>query len=178
MKKIFFILLLSFSFYFSNAQEVRFGASVGFLNGTAVYKTDDLGLQEKSTISRSGFYMGYIAEFYIDGYFSFQPELLYQNVDNLSYMHLPLNMKYYPAKELYILVGPYITYNLEEIFEDETPFNFGFGVGLGFDIDEYFFIQARYTYQLNNYITSKDESTDIASERINILSVGLGYKFN
>ena len=46
-------------------------------------------------------------------------------------------------------------------------------VGIGYDIEDAFFAEARYTFQLNNSYTVPEDF----KIRGNYLTIGLGYKF-
>jgi opacity protein-like surface antigen len=57
--------------------------------------------------------------------------------------------------------------------DDTTKLNLQLAVGVGYDIDESFFVQARYGFQLNDHFTG-DGDGEI---KFNSLTVGVGYKF-
>ena len=177
MKKTFFILLLIIGFGFSNAQDVKFGLTAGYLNGGLVGKVEFEGLEVKETSSESGFYLGAVVDITFSDALGLQPELLYLNVSEGDFLQIPLNLKYYPANQFYVMGGPQFTITLNEVLEGERSVNIGLGTGLGFDITENFFVQGRYSFQLNNYLKDASIEFGSASIRLNTLTVGVGYKF-
>ncbi|MDY8136398.1 porin family protein [Aquimarina sp. 2201CG5-10] len=173
MKKTLLIIALAVTGIVSTqAQEkVRFGATAGYLSGNAKVDTD---LGDFST-TEGGFYLGFVADFNVSEQFNVQTELSYANIDDTSFMQLPIMAKYYVSENsgFNIQAGPQITYTLEDVADDFTKFNIGLGAGVGYDITENIFVESRYVFQLNNYYTG---SADITS-RINFLNFGVGYKF-
>jgi opacity protein-like surface antigen len=102
-----------------------------------------------------------------------QPELLYANVDDTSFIQVPLMVKVYPIPKVYIQAGPQFTYILEDVLDDFSKLNTGAAIGAGVDIAFGLFAQARYVFQLNNNYTGP---ADI-NLRANSLQAGIGYKF-
>ena len=172
MKKLFLLGAITvFSLISLNAQtETRFGATAGYLNASS--RVDSFGIE--ATASEAGFYGGLVVEFGISDQFKIQPELLYANAGDVSFLQVPIYGKYYVSEKFFISGGPTITYTLEEVLDDFTKFNFGLGLGLGYDFTEAFFIETRGALQINNYFTGSDDITS----RINFINIGIGYKFN
>lgn len=152
-----------------NAQETTFGVTAGFLNVSA--KVEFGG--DSASASESGFYVGGLVDIAISEEFHIQPELLYANVNEGSALMLPIIAKYYVAEGFNVQAGPQVTFSLEETVDDFSSIDFGLGIGAGYDIDENFFVEARYTFQVNNSYTG---NADIEA-RANYLNIGLGYKF-
>lgn len=171
MKKVFlFIAVVLGAVVTSQAQEdARFGVTAGYLSANAKIESQGISL----TDSQGGFYIGLVADLNVAEKFNIQPELLYANVDDISFLQLPIMGKYYVAEKFNLQGGIQITYTLEEVADDFTKFNFGLGGGLGYDINEDFFLQARYVFQLNNYFTGSEDITS----KIGFLNFGVGYKF-
>ncbi|MAY21425.1 MAG: OmpW family protein [Flavobacteriaceae bacterium] len=170
MKKLFFLLVVVLFTMQISAQETRFGATAGYLNGAS--KITVFG--EETSGTDSGFYGGLVAEIGLSESFAIQTEVLYMNIDDSSLLQVPFFGKIYVSEKFFFQAGPTITYTLEEIAEDFTKFNLGVGGGLGYDITEDFFIETRTSFQLNNYYNGR---ADIKS-RINFISLGIGYKFS
>ena len=67
-----------------------------------------------------------------------------------------------------------MVFSLEDDIPDEiSSFEFDIAGGIGYDITEDFFVEARYTFQLNNSYTGSED----VKLRGNYLTVGLGYWF-
>jgi len=170
MKKLLLTVVITVVAMVSMNAQTSFGVTSGYLSADA--KTDIEGV--KSTTSESGFYIGMVADIKISEEFHVQPELVYVNINDLSFMQIPIMAKFYVADKFSLQVGPEITYTLEKTYGDFTKFNLGLGLGAAYDFSEKFFIEGRYTFQANNYYTGNQDVTS----RINFLNVGLGYKFN
>jgi len=170
MKKLFFVGLAVVGFVCSSqAQDVRFGATAGYLNARGSVKAEGISISD----SESGFYIGAVADFEVAENFNIQPELLYANVDEASALFLPVLGKFAIAEKFNLQVGPQLVFSLEEDIEDVSSVEFDIAGGLGYDITEDFFVEARYTFQINNSYTGSED----IKLRANYLTVGLGYKF-
>ncbi|MER3330003.1 MAG: OmpW family protein, partial [Candidatus Kapaibacterium sp.] len=91
MKKLLLVAIAVLGFtYSSQAQEVRFGATAGYLNARGSVKAGDISI----SASESGFYLGAVADFNVSENFNVQPELLYANVDGSSGIMLPILGKF------------------------------------------------------------------------------------
>ncbi|GEQ86548.1 hypothetical protein ULMS_20560 [Patiriisocius marinistellae] len=168
------IILISISFLLglsTMAQDLNFGLSAGYISGDGkISGGDTINFDQDA---ETGFYAGVLVEFELTKRFRVQPEVLYVNIDDSNFLQIPLMVKLYPIPKLYIQAGPQFTYTLEEIFDDFTKLNLGIGAGAGFDIAFGFYVNARYTFQVNNYYTGP---ADIKSQ-INFLNAGIGFKF-
>ena len=170
MKKVVLITLFTVAFTFnSNAQDSRFGATAGFLNAGAKVTFGD----DSVTASEAGFYLGLIGDFEVNEKFHVQPELLYASVDGSSAIFIPILAKFYVADAFNIQAGPEVSFSLEETGEDSSSLGVNIAGGLGYDITEDFFVEARYSQQINNAYTG---DLDITA-RGNGLFIGVGYKF-
>lgn len=170
MKKLLLMTVAAFGFvYSSQAQEVRFGATAGYLNARGSVKADGVSI----SASESGFYIGAVADFSVSENFSVQPELLYANVDESDGLLLPILGKFAISEKFNLQVGPQLVFSLEDTPEDISSVEFDIAGGIGYDIDEDFFVEARYTFQINNSYTGNED----VKLRSNYLTVGLGYKF-
>ncbi|MBU2927241.1 porin family protein [Winogradskyella psychrotolerans] len=170
MKKLFLCAALAVcSFASVDAQEVSFGVTAGFLSGDA--KVEYGG--EEISYSDSGFYFGGVADIGISEEFHIQPELLYATIDGSSALMLPIMAKYYVAEGFNIQAGPQFVFSLEETGDDYSSIEIDLGIGVGYDINENFFIEARYALQLNNSYTGDEDLT----AKANYINVGVGYNF-
>ncbi len=171
MKKVFLTVLLFLGFALnSTAQDVNFGVTGGFLNAGARVKVDGITISD----TQAGFYVGILAEFEVTEKFKVQPELLFATVDGSNALFLPVLGKIYLSNGFNLQVGPQFGISLEESVDDFSSFSIEVAGGLGYDITDAFFIEARYSQQLNNSFTG---DLDITA-RGNGLYVGVGYKFN
>ncbi len=170
MKKLLLVAITVLGFtYLSQAQEVRFGATAGYLNARGSVKAGDISI----SASESGFYLGAVADFSVSENFNVQPELLYANVDGSSGLMLPILGKFAISEKFNLQAGPQLVFSLEDSIENYSSVEFDIAGGLGYDITDDFFVEARYTFQINNSYTGSED----VKVRGNYLTVGLGYKF-
>ena len=170
MKKLLLVAITVLGFtYLSQAQEVRFGATAGYLNARGSVKAGDISI----SASESGFYLGAVADFNVSENFNVQPELLYANVDGSSGLMLPILGKFAISEKFNLQAGPQLVFSLEDSIENYSSVEFDIAGGLGYDITDDFFVEARYTFQINNSYTGSED----IKVRGNYLTVGLGYKF-
>jgi len=181
MKKLLLVAITVLGFaYSSQAQEVIFGATAGYLNARGSVKADDISI----SASESGFYLGAVADFNVSENFNVQPELLYANVDGSSGLMLPILGKFAISEKFNLQAGPQLVFSnlqagpqlvfsLEDSIENYSSVEFDIAGGLGYDITDDFFVEARYTFQINNSYTGSED----VKVRGNYLTVGLGYKF-
>lgn len=170
MKKLFLVVAAVFAFsYSSQAQDVRFGATAGYLNARGSVKADGVSI----SASESGFYIGAVADFNVAENFNIQPELLFAVVDESNGLMLPILGKFAISEKFNLQAGPQLVFSLEDTPEDFSSVEFDLAGGVGYDIDDDFFIEARYTFQINNSYTGSED----VKVRGNYLTVGVGYKF-
>ncbi|MGZ9676233.1 porin family protein [Flavobacterium sp. GNP001] len=140
-----------------NAQEKTISKSNGGIKGgytLAAVSFDG----ESETEQRHGFHIGFYGESFISESFSIQPELLYSQqgytltnsngtfTQKLDYINLPIMLKAYPSKNLFLEAGPQIGLAISHKEEydglfsgsqeyDPNNFDWGlnFGGGLKFD---------------------------------------------
>tara|TARA_R110002073_G_scaffold4213_1_gene27905 strand:+ start:45411 stop:45953 length:543 start_codon:yes stop_codon:yes gene_type:complete len=179
MKKVSIAALLAvFCLSTMNAQEVKFGvkAGVNFAQINAEFE----GLGSGNSDSRTGFYIGGLADIEISEKFHLQPELLFSSEGGdtipYNYLNLPIIAKYYVVEGFNIQAGPQFGYLLnvdgEGDLEGANRLTFGLDFGLGYDISEKFFAEVRYDLGLSNLV---DESSINAKQ--NAIQLGIGYRF-
>ncbi|AWX45640.1 hypothetical protein HME9304_02667 [Flagellimonas maritima] len=165
--------LLTFAFmgviFTGFAQNVDFGLTGGFANIAERIKEGNTTISN----SESGIYVGAFADFEVNSGFSIQPELLYVTVEEFQSLVVPISAKFYMTDIFNIQVGPQLAFILEEIPDSFTGVQIDIAGGIGLDITELFFVQARYSYQLNNTFTGSDD----VKIKYNYLTIGVGYKF-
>ena len=173
MKKILFIALVAICGAFTvNAQTAKFGLKAGYVNISAKEKYQDVS----ASISESGFYLGALADITMSESFHIQPEVNYANAEETSFLYIPVLAKYYISDSGFqVMAGPQANIVLEEAMEGINNFGLDLTFGVAYDIDEHFFVEARYSFELTNRI--KDGGEYDVSGRFNTLFVGIGYKF-
>lgn len=174
MKKV---LLAAVGLFFAaqvNAQE--FGITAGYLNLTASTSYGDMDV----SASESGFYAGVLADFELSESFHLEPAVVYGNANEANTLFIPVLVKYYiETSGFNIQAGPQGTLVLDDL-EGSGVKSFGLdlGFGAGYDINENFFLQARYAFELTNRAdTDFFGAPDDLKAHINSLFVGVGYKF-
>ena len=190
MKQFLLFLFLIFSGVSGIAQEFKWDINAGYLLATSEFKADfqntnpfsgfDPTIQKayvEDTNSESGFYLGIGGQYRWSENFALSGHLNYARSNESNFVQVSLAFHYYIADSgINILAGPQFTYILEDLGYSEgavNKLNVGVGGGLGYDISENFFLEGRYTFQLNQFYKS-DNAPEI---RTNYLNIGLGYRF-
>ena len=131
----------------------------------------------EDTNSESGFYIGIGGQYRWSENFALSGELNYARYNESNFLQVPVFIQYYVGhSNFFIQVGPQFTYILEDLGYSEgdvNKLNIGAGGGLGYDISEKFFLEARYTFQLNQFY-KPEAAPEI---RTNYLNIGMGYRF-
>jgi len=219
MKKGFLAAIALFSFGIAQSQEIKFGVKGGLnlstLTGDAV--SDDISM-------KAGFHAGGLVEIKFTDKLSLQPELLYslqgaktedseviagttyrdESKLNLSYINVPVMLKFYPVKGFFLEGGPQVGFLVSAKSKNEStetdPGNtitltstetdikdqlkgvdVAFNFGLGYDFTDNLFANARYSLGLTNIydvpaFLGGFGITELDAKNSNI-SVSLGYKF-
>ena len=173
MKKLLFIALVAICGAFSvNAQTAKFGVKAGYTNITEKIKFDGGSISG----SDSGFYVGGLVDITLDESFHIQPELIYSNAADVSFLYVPLLAKYYISDSGFqLMAGPQANFVLDQAPEGYNGFGLDLTFGVAYDIDEHFFIDVRYSFELTNRL--KDGGEVDVTDKFQTLFVGLGYKF-
>ncbi|MCV9934171.1 PorT family protein [Flavobacterium sp. LS1R47] len=207
MKKITLSIIAVLAFGFANAQEVKFGVKAGMNLSTWTGDTEGVDLKSKVGFNGGGFVAIQFSE-----KLTLQPEVLFStqgvkvdNVEgdvnganymgnvrfNLSYINVPVMVKYYVVKDFNIEVGPQIGFltsaetvtkingfngkhkeNVKEIFESV---DFGLNFGAGYDFTENISAGVRYNLGLSNI--AKTEEGDNTKLKNSVFSLLVGFKF-
>ncbi|MFM9988481.1 porin family protein [Flavobacterium sp.] len=198
MKKVLLTAVAVFAFSFANAQEVKFGVKAGLnmasLNGGDSYYG--------SYGSKAGFHVGGLAEIKINDKFSVQPELLYslKGADfnygfgafglgtdklNLSYIDLPIMVKFYPIQHLSAELGPNVAFLMSakrvqnttvDVKDDYNSIDYGMNVGAGYELKQGIMFQLRYNIGLSDVSKSPAIGTNY-KDKNSVFQVSVGYKF-
>lgn len=199
MKKVVFTIVLAILFVSGlQAQgDFKFGVTGGLINSNADVGFSALGLVNLGNINavnKTGFYLGAIANVEVSEKFSIQPELTYASAGDLSYVHLPVMVKYYIIDKLYAQAGPQLSFstNIDDIKGairdiegvigtnadlDDVLKTVGvdIGFGVGYDILDNLSGQIRYSRELTNRYTGPlNNSLKVRAANIN---VGIAFFF-
>jgi len=189
------LLLLFFNIFTISAQKkVNFAVHGGVfyanldVSSTGVNVTEILTLLNKEegaldVLEGGGFFIGFLADIKMLDDLSLQPELFYANAGGESIIAVPMIVKYYFAKSFNVQVGPQLDVVLDvpdDARELVDALGFSGAVGLGYDFNEKFALQTKYTFGITNRLDN--DVTDFLSAiepslRTNTLQLGLVYKF-
>ncbi|WP_310381881.1 porin family protein [Flavobacterium sp.] len=205
MKKIILSAIAIFTIGFVNAQKAQFGVKGGLNLAVILGDTDGVDFQ-----SKAGYHVGGFVDIKVSDKISIQPELLYSTQGasvkdfevelnntlysadvnfNLSYINIPVMLKYYAAEKFNLEVGPQIGFltaakivakvngnegeeDAKDIFESV---DFGLNLGAGYDFTKKISAGVRYNVGLSNI--EKTESGDDSKIKNSVFSLSLGYKF-
>lgn len=166
MKKIIFFAVFTVA-AITSANAQNFAAKAGF---------GSLSSSEGGN-SVTGFSVGVSADFEMTETVDVQPEVIYSTFEGGGLLSVPLLAKYYVAKKFNLQGGPQLNYDLgEKPFEEYNAFGLGLAAGGGYDINEQFFVDARYNFELTDRFTGDSDMAE-GSLKFNLLSVGVGYRF-
>ena len=202
MKKIILTATAVFALSFANAQDVKFGAKAGI--NIASIGGDSFGYDINSKV---GIQIGGFAEIKVSDQFAIQPELLFssqgakskisepdykeENTLNLSYLNIPIMVKYYLADKLSLEAGPQIGFLLsaknkytitdtgvtesgtDDAKADFKSIDFGLNFGAGYDFTDNVSAGIRYNIGLSNI----NKESILGSNHNGVFSLALGYKF-
>ena len=169
MKKVFFCAILTIASLSSvNAQKISYGVTAGYHNLSMNVSAGGFGI----SANKSGFFVGFTAEFEVSEKFSIQPELQYANSDE-STLVMPIMAKYYVSEKFNLQAGPQL-----DIFLNAptgfTSLGVGVGFGGGYDITDEIFLSTRYSLGLSNRAQNAPAG---ASIKFDIFQIGVGYRF-
>ena len=169
MRKTILLCLFLGTILAAEAQNNTFGLTAGYLNVRGNINSDEVTF----SASESGYYAGIVADIAITKSFKIQPELLYARANEAGAIFLPIMGKFYLNDKFNLQLGPQLVFSTEDVPDDFTGTEFDLAGGLGIDITSALFIEARYSFQINNSYTG-DQDIKI---RGNYLTLGMGYKF-
>jgi opacity protein-like surface antigen len=208
MKKIILSSLFFLAVSLTYAQKAKFGIKGGLNSSNFSGDTDDTDFK-----SRFGFNLGAFASIKLSKKITLQPEILYStqgakasnvtmiiyddilmNGDikvDLSYINVPVMVKYYVADKFNLEVGPQIGFLASA--ESSTQYNgysetvnkdikdsfesvdFGLNFGAGYDFTKNVSAGVRYNLGLSNIL--KTEQGDNSKSQNSVFSLSVGYKF-
>jgi|GEM_PF-472322 len=197
MKKLHVLLICAFlGWQLGNAQGVNFGITGGLLNTDANIDISvfNFSLAELDAVNNTGFYIGVLVDIEAAPNFHIQPEVTYGSAEDLSFIYVPIMMKYYVIPKLNLQLGPQFNFSSElgdikQAIRDiegvigtngdlddvlnSTAIDLGFGAG--FDFTQKLRAQARYAIPLTDiYDGPLGGSLDIKNSTFQI---GIAYMF-
>ncbi|WP_373057586.1 outer membrane beta-barrel protein [Zunongwangia sp. H14] len=174
-------MLLFASVSFMQAQEVNFGVTAGYTNMTG--RSGESNSSVESSSSASGFYIGVLTDFSLSENFHLQPEVNLAIADDSNFLIIPVFAQYYIGdSSFYLQAGPQVTAILEETNGLLNTFGLDLAFGAGYHINENFFLQAKYSFEVTNRLSNStrdfydSEGLDVNSG-FDAFTVGVGYKF-
>lgn len=172
MKKIIFCAFLALSISSALGQSLpKFGLSGGLLNTNADINISALGfnLANIDAINKTGFYIGLAGDIAVTQKLHIQPELTYGVAGDLSFVYLPVMLKYYASSKFFLQAGPQVSFssnlndiknaiqdiqgvvgsnaNIDDVLKSTA---LELGVGLGFDVTDTISLQGRYAFALTD----------------------------
>jgi opacity protein-like surface antigen len=206
MKKIILSAALAATSYFSNGQAGIDGISYGIKGGLNMANVK--GKDVEGTSSLLGFHGGVQANIPLNAGFSLQPEFFYSaegakmKVEmqgdgdaiiegtaktNLSYVNLPVLLKYQHASGAFAITGPQIGYLLsakvkmdgesENVKDGFKKINFGWTVGVGYMIPATSIgVDVRYNFGLSK-LTKAEDGQEAGKAYTRVFQAGVFYKF-
>lgn len=207
MKKIILSAIAIFTVGFANAQKAEFGVKGGL--NISNFSGDTEGMNLKSI---AGFNLGAFAAIDLSEKITIQPEILYSTLGakavnvsafygdmlftgdvkfNLSYINVPVMIKYYVADKFNLEAGPQIGFLTsaktstkldgssqtvdEDIKDSFESVDFGLNFGAGYDLTKNVSAGIRYNLGLSNIF--KTENGDDSKTQNSVFSLSVGYKF-
>ncbi|QTD37552.1 outer membrane beta-barrel protein [Polaribacter batillariae] len=182
MKKILMLSLVLFlGLNKLNAQKsTSYGITAGYHNLTS--KVSASNLENNLTVSNGldGYYVGFFLESKISEKLSFQPEVQFSQIFNegesLNSIIIPMYLKYYVDTKLSLQGGALLDIVLDKDQDEEGKvFGVGLGLGLGYDVSDKILLSTKYSFGLNNRIST--DRVENLTVRFNFFQIGLGYRF-
>lgn len=179
------ILLIAAGILFNiqlSAQKTEFGLTAGYLNinGKSSSTSSDFGNQNESS-NAAGFYVGFLADIALSEAIYLQPGVVYGNADDSNIISIPVLAKYYFLNTGFnLLAGPQVTIIPDELPGTVKPVGVDLGFGGGYDINDSFFLQAKYFLEVTNRFDDDISGLPEGAEfdyGVNTFFVGLGYRF-
>jgi opacity protein-like surface antigen len=207
MKKIILSAIAIFTIGFANAQKAEFGIKGGLNSSNFSGDTEGMDLKDKI-----GFNVGAFVAIKLSDKLTLQPEVLYSTqgpkavnvtapVDDmlftgdikfkLSYINVPVMVKYYVADKFNLEAGPQIGFLTsaktstkldgysqtvdQDIKDSFESIDFGLNFGAGYDFTKNVFAGIRYNLGLANI--AKTQPGDNSKVHNSVFSLSVGYKF-
>ena len=180
MKKVLLIGLMFVAFQMSAQDKpLTFGVKAGANFSNLKIDFEDGG---GSPDGATSFYIGGLVDFAISEKVHLQPELLYSiegaKDADISYLNLPIMLKYYLIQGLNIQLGPQIGFLLdaEGGTDGLKSTNFAVNFGAAYELPGGFFVDARYNLGVSNILEEEPGFEDL-SLKTKGFQLGVGYRF-
>ena len=196
MKKAGFIsciFILSLSFVYGQTDDdmskkkTQFGVTLSYVSATAKAKVDEASVS--SSDSATGVSFGISSNSQISDKFYIQPSVQFAIIEEENWLFVPVMLKYYVEDKFNIMAGPQGTFSFGD--KQGLPINtFGldFGFGAGYDINNNFYLEARYAFELTNRTPDPVDIGLVVDDpsfqsikmntKVNSFHFTLGYRFN
>ena len=202
MKKITLSAIALMAFAFTQAQDLKFGAKAGLNLANLSTDYSGEGSWDDDNKMKVGFHVGGFVEIKFSEKFALQPELLFstqgtktessefdgdgfssssEDKINLSYLNVPVMVKFYPIEKLFIEAGPQVGFLLSAKSKYEASYtvggtttsesedidvkdfyksiDFGMNVGVGYEFTDMIYANLRYNIGLSD-ITEGDDNDE------------------
>ena len=179
MKKVFFLAFAIIAFQLHAQDETIFGIKGGanFSNLKSVVDGDGFSGDGATSIFIGGFVDLWLAEM-----LHLQPEMQFsiegsENTD-VTYLNIPVILKYYVTEGLNIQAGPQLGFLLdaEGGTDDFKALNFVLDFGAGFELPGGFLVEGRYNLGLTD-ISEADGPFEDVKLKTKGFQLGVGYRF-
>lgn len=168
MRKLYTLIALSAISFFS--AQAKFGINAGH---AFLYTRNELhNVVEKERLN--GFFAGFFTEFKIAEQVNIVSGVNYLNASNLDFINIPVVLKWYFVPKVSLQAGPQMMWTLKNVPANANGFNIGMSGGIAFEPINNLSVEAKYTYQTNDYLKDSSRSTN---STINYLTVGVAYNF-
>lgn len=200
MKKLFLIAAVAVLGMNSADAQVSFGVKAG------PQLTNFVGDDADESEMKLGFNVGGYANIRFSEQLAFQPELLFsmqgdkneetifgediKTTNTLSYINVPLMMKWYAYDGLNFEFGPQVGFNvgakskvegpdgsIEGDWEDNATVDFGVNIGAGYEMTNGLNFGLRYGRGLTSVSDAEDANGDKFKVYNSVISLGIGYTF-
>ena len=200
MKKLFLIAAVAVLGMNSADAQVNFGVKAG------PQLTNFVGDDAENSDMKLGFNVGGYANIRFSEQLAFQPELLFSmqgdkneetifgeeitTTNTLSYINVPLMMKWYAYDGLNFEFGPQVGFNvgakgkvegpdgsIEGDWEDNATVDFGVNIGAGYEMANGLNFGLRYGRGLTSVSDAEDADGDKFKIYNSVISLGIGYTF-
>ncbi len=178
MKKTLLLLVVAFVFTnisYSQDDDLSFKSKTihGFKAG--------LNQSYLNTSSDNGYsglelYGGFFAETSLSRKISFQYELMYSYTDDISFLEIPLLLKYHLNDRWSFMAGPKLDVIANKSIEGAIyePLSVSISLGVQYDISKRFFVEGRYGFGLSKQLITDSNSNTFSRST---LRLGVGYRF-
>ncbi|MCK7590432.1 PorT family protein [Subsaxibacter sp. CAU 1640] len=167
----------------------QFGITVGYVGATAKSSLDNSSIS--ATNSEGGVSVGISLNSEISEKLYLQPSAQFAFINDETFLFVPVMLKYYVADKFGLMAGPQGTFSFGD--KQGLPINtFGLDAsfGAGYDINEHFYLEARYALELTNRTPDAITTEYIENEfdpafyqevnlktKLNSFHITLGYRF-